>query len=240
MLNLLNKVFGRLTVIEKDFSDKHGVHWKCKCNCGNVITVRGSRLISGTSQSCGCLAKEITAKRSKKDYTGLTINHVTFLSNTNTKDNQGNYIWNCKCVCGKEFLTAAYVVTRKISATRSCGCFTRNRMHVLGKEQWRKNHLGISKSATKFLDTLEQLLHSKIEREVPIENRLYDGKYKDTLIEVDGAYWHRTRKQKANDQHKNQLAKSAGLNLIRVAVRREADAQYKAKELFESGVLCLQ
>lgn len=55
--------FGRLTVIDKtdDYIKPTGEHrhcWVCKCNCGNIITIRGDDLISHHTISCGCLRKE--------------------------------------------------------------------------------------------------------------------------------------------------------------------------------------
>lgn len=56
LIDLTGKRFGRLVVLEQDFP-KHGntnARWKCKCDCGNVVTVRSTCLRNGTSQSCGC------------------------------------------------------------------------------------------------------------------------------------------------------------------------------------------
>lgn len=58
--NLLNKKFGRLTVIEQ-FSDwvqpsgQIKTRWKCICDCGNEVIVRTGALNSGNTRSCGCL-----------------------------------------------------------------------------------------------------------------------------------------------------------------------------------------
>ena len=51
--DLLGKTFGRLKVI----SYKSG-YWKCSCSCGNITHVKTSSLVSGRTQSCGCLQKE--------------------------------------------------------------------------------------------------------------------------------------------------------------------------------------
>lgn len=55
-IDLTGKTFGKLTVIKK-MDDKVGNHimWLCKCDCGNVKTIRGSSLTSGESKSCGCV-----------------------------------------------------------------------------------------------------------------------------------------------------------------------------------------
>lgn len=51
--------FGRYTVIKRAESKKSGEStWVCKCDCGNVHIVRGSKLRNGTSTSCGCYARE--------------------------------------------------------------------------------------------------------------------------------------------------------------------------------------
>lgn len=53
------KRFSRLTVIEKDHTNKHGeIVWKCKCDCGNISYVTSNYLVSGHTKSCGCLATE--------------------------------------------------------------------------------------------------------------------------------------------------------------------------------------
>jgi hypothetical protein len=58
--DLTNQKFGRLTVVEYVKSDKYGnTYWKCKCRCNNEVIVRRSNLMSGDTQSCGCLALEI-------------------------------------------------------------------------------------------------------------------------------------------------------------------------------------
>lgn len=59
--------YGKLVVIHKDISDKKGVRWFCKCDCGNYKTVASRHLIGGNTQSCGCNKIESALKRRKKD-----------------------------------------------------------------------------------------------------------------------------------------------------------------------------
>lgn len=59
-LNLIGQKFSRLTVIEFAGSqDKKYTMWKCKCDCGNEVVVRGVRLRNGMTKSCGCYASEL-------------------------------------------------------------------------------------------------------------------------------------------------------------------------------------
>jgi hypothetical protein len=53
-IDLSNKKFGRLTVLERASSTRHGLRWVCSCSCGNQIEVYSSALRSGRQTSCGC------------------------------------------------------------------------------------------------------------------------------------------------------------------------------------------
>ena len=56
-------VFGRLRVLQKDTqrsTDKRS-YLLCLCTCGKTVSVYRSNLISGTTRSCGCMAREISA-----------------------------------------------------------------------------------------------------------------------------------------------------------------------------------
>ena len=60
-LDLRNKRFGRLLVIEKTGKKKWGkILWKCQCDCGEEVIVSGCNLVGSRTRSCGCLRKEIS------------------------------------------------------------------------------------------------------------------------------------------------------------------------------------
>lgn len=55
-INLVGKVFGRLTVLEVSArTDTRIIFWKCYCNCGRKVEISGSHLRNGSTKSCGCL-----------------------------------------------------------------------------------------------------------------------------------------------------------------------------------------
>lgn len=61
--NLVGQRFGRLLVIERKGKNEHGsATWLCRCDCGKEIIIGANYLYAGT-QSCGCLASELTSAR---------------------------------------------------------------------------------------------------------------------------------------------------------------------------------
>jgi len=60
--NIVGQVFGRLTVVRysnhRSPVKKNSTYWECICRCGQTVIVRGENLKSGSTQSCGCLARK--------------------------------------------------------------------------------------------------------------------------------------------------------------------------------------
>lgn len=70
-IDLTNKKFGRLTVINRseDYIDKnnrHFIYWNCICDCGKKLKVKGDSLRSGNTKSCGCYNNEKIIENNKK------------------------------------------------------------------------------------------------------------------------------------------------------------------------------
>ena len=94
--NLIGRKFGRLTVIARapDHIGKDGrkeIMWECLCDCGNPnpVVVMGSNLKRKNrgTQSCGCLARELSSERAKETVKELhKKNHKV-----NTYDLSGEY-----------------------------------------------------------------------------------------------------------------------------------------------------
>jgi hypothetical protein len=64
LIDITGQRFGRLVVVARDGSCKHtgGATWRVQCDCGNKKSVVRSALILGRTQSCGCLASEVSAR----------------------------------------------------------------------------------------------------------------------------------------------------------------------------------
>ena len=56
--------FGRLVAIELDDQAIGRSRWVCQCDCGSRKSYVTSNLKRGTTRSCGCLQRELLAKRS--------------------------------------------------------------------------------------------------------------------------------------------------------------------------------
>lgn len=107
-IDLTGKRFGRLTVIKRadDYMQPNGrkrIMWLCKCDCGNTITVYGDNLRTKHTQSCGCLAAEITSKISRKynEYDlsrnygiGYTLKGEEFYFDLEDCDKIKDYCWH--------------------------------------------------------------------------------------------------------------------------------------------------
>ena len=81
-----------------------------------------------------------------------------------------------------------------------------------------------SKSEKLLLDTIENIYAIKIHRAVPYYTHkfgcVYDGKYKNWIIEVDSDYWHSSDRERRNDELKTHYALENGYNILRIKVNR--------------------
>ena len=119
--DLRTRQFGRLTVLERD-TNKKRVHWLCKCECGQTVSVRTDQLIGGITNSCGCLAKEIAATQGKKNFKDLSNQRFGKLVALYPikQSKQTKYYWMCQCDCGNTALVLGTSLTT--NNTQSCGC----------------------------------------------------------------------------------------------------------------------
>lgn len=78
------KKYGFLTVLERDCENQYNQNtlWRCKCDCGNIVSVLNSHLVSGHTISCGCI-------KSKGEATiGMILQEkqITYITQYSIKD----------------------------------------------------------------------------------------------------------------------------------------------------------
>lgn len=66
-IDLTNKKYNRLLVLDIYTKKNNKTYWRCKCDCGQEVIVEGYQLTSGRTKSCGCLNRELASKHIK-DY----------------------------------------------------------------------------------------------------------------------------------------------------------------------------
>jgi hypothetical protein len=63
---IIGKTFGKLTVIERaENRNTRQSWWTCRCDCGKETEIRGLKLVSGHTKSCGCLKSSKPASNFK-------------------------------------------------------------------------------------------------------------------------------------------------------------------------------
>ena len=113
--------WNRLTAVEYSHTDdRRRACWLFRCDCGQEKVIPAVDVKRGNTQSCGCLARENSSKRSKKDITGERFGRLTAVKPTDERDVSSSVIWECLCDCGK---TVRYsVAVLKQNRVQSCGC----------------------------------------------------------------------------------------------------------------------
>ena len=123
-IDMTGQKFGRWTVIGFDCNKNRQTMWKCRCDCGTERSVEGARLRDGRSKSCGCLTRESTSLRSRKDITNQRFGRLVALYPTEERQG-GKVVWLCKCDCGNEVEVPIDSLTGK--NTQSCGCLSKEK-----------------------------------------------------------------------------------------------------------------
>lgn len=80
--DLTDMYFGKLHVIERDCSKNGNVYWKCKCECGNIVSVRTGNLTKHITKSCGCYRTEKLIERSVSENEFITVGDTTYMYDT--------------------------------------------------------------------------------------------------------------------------------------------------------------
>ena len=170
-VDITGQVFGYLTVIELDKTPRKTTrkYWICKCKCGNIVSVPGSRLRNGEIVSCGC------KKREFKDITGQRFGRLVALERV---QQDGKWKWKCQCDCGNICYVGLDALGR---STNSCGC--------LHDESTRE----VNNRPDTYFKTHKGKLHPRYNHNLTDEER-----EKRRLSDPDYENWRNQVKQNAN------------------------------------------
>lgn len=125
------KRFGRLTVAEVTGGTGGGtLRCRCVCDCGEEAVVTSKQLLSGKTQSCGCLRLDRVRDALSVELTGSRHGRLTVLERALDRDTVGVRYWRCVCDCGAEKVVPTSAITK--GYTRSCGCLARERITTHG------------------------------------------------------------------------------------------------------------
>lgn len=110
-LNLKNKKYGKLTVLEEIGYKNKSPLWKCQCDCGEICNFTTKELQNQNRIMCDkCKGIDITNKRFGK---------LIALKPTDERK-RGSVVWECQCDCGN--IHYATLTLLKEGKVQSCGC----------------------------------------------------------------------------------------------------------------------
>lgn len=215
----IGKRFGKLVVLDivdaPDGLKNNRVYYKCLCDCGQIVIIRSTDVISGKTTSCGC-AKKDAQQRRREDLTGRRFGKLVVIEFAYIR-NEITY-WRCICDCGCEtYVRGADLLN---GHTSSCGCLTSlgelNIINALNSVNSKYLHnRGYFKDLVS--DTGLPLRYDFIlfdNKENPIRLIEFDGPQHDKPNDLFGV--DEFKKLKRYDAIKNQYALSHNIPLVRI------------------------
>ena len=217
-IDLTGKQFGQLTVLNRDYDyieqkkiKNKRPYWKCKCLCGNYITVNGNSLVSGTTTKC----HDCSFAYLRKDITNHRFGKLVAIEPTKERGVDGSIKWKCQCDCGN--ITIVSLNNLNNNHTRSCGCLNSYGENLIQKILKENN---ITFEAQKTFPSCR----------FPDTNYLgYFDFYinNEFLLEFDGEQHFKTRENghfnaksvkaiQSRDEYKNQWCKNNNIPLKRI------------------------
>lgn len=212
---------GLLTVIDSAPAN-NGAQWVCKCQCGNTIIVKGSKLRGASApQSCGCLRTkkliDYNHNHNIKDISQQRFGNLIAIKPTEKRTSSKAIIWECICDCGQTVEVSGPDL--RSGNTKSCGC---QRYKSFGEKQ---------------IETILQLHNISYLKEKSFSDLIFnDSGYQarfdfyvnnEYLIEFDGKQHYiqgnghldnkeKFEKTQLHDKIKNDYCKTNNIPLIRI------------------------
>ena len=141
--DLTNQKFGRLLALAPVGKNKDNrVIRHCRCECGKECDVSSHALLSGHTQSCGCLNSDVRQSwglSTAKDLSNQKFGKLIALYPTTKRSAHGEIIWHCRCDCGNEKDIVGTNLTK--GTTQSCGCMTQSHGEFTIEQLLKNNNI---------------------------------------------------------------------------------------------------
>lgn len=216
ILRFEGKRFGQLVVLEQE-KDKHVNRqkwWKCKCDCGKIISVNSNKLMAGQKSCYDCMIDKIFSPHKDGTLNNKKFGMLTALYENGRKG--GLIMWHCKCDCGNECDVPG---TRLVNGyVKSCGCVLSKGEKLLS-EIFNDNNIKFEQQKTfdlcKFPETNKL---ARFDFYLPDYNVLieYDG---EQHFYYSKSGWNTKQNfeyTKKHDEYKSQWCKKNNIKLIRI------------------------
>ena len=219
--DLTGQRFGRLQVLELDLkkSTPNRKYWICRCDCGNIKSIRSDSLTSKKSPtlSCGCYLKQVlqNADHINYDIQGKKFGKLTVIRPTDRRSSQGKTIWFCECECGGTTEVLRDDLLR--GHTTSCGC-NRSKGELKIAQILSDNNISFEKEK-QFKNCIYSQKNTKPRFDFYVENTYiieFDGRQH---FQSDNTGWNtedQLKLTKQRDSFKNQWCKEHNIPLIRI------------------------
>ena len=222
--SLINRRYGRLTVIEQAQSKNDKRYWKCQCDCGNITFVSTADLNKGNTKSCGCLREEMkklgnrtsnhtkNGGRKPENLLNKKFGKLTAIEMTPERKN-GSVIWKCQCDCGNIYYTSS--ANLKNNLTQSCGCIKSIGESNISLLLQQNNINFIREYNVKINNNNRRFDFAIIENNQIIRLIEFDGPQHDEN-NVSGYFKNTYEDLHKRDLEKNQWAKEQNIPLVRI------------------------
>ena len=117
-INLKDRQFDRLFVLQQEGNKNGNAMWRVRCTCGVEKTVSGTGLRNGSIKSCGCLRAERARAKPCLQLLGRKFGRLEVKKKLGNSG--GGVEWLCKCDCGNECKVIGSNLTH---GAQSCGCY---------------------------------------------------------------------------------------------------------------------
>lgn len=117
--DIIGKTFNNLTVINFDKYENKVYYFNCLCQCGEITSKAGYKIMNGHTKSCGCSKYKGIKQKSYekyKPYIGQKFGSWTVLEILENRTKE----WKCICECGTIKSIANHTLFKGTST--SCGC----------------------------------------------------------------------------------------------------------------------